>query len=155
MANNGYRMELRRHVEDVQRRFGDYNPTHFDMGLFDDDTLSDRALYFMTKLWRDATDRNYKSRIQNGAQGVQNNDEDRRMHLVLFKDGDGAYKMIDRYNYGRVVAVIKPGTDRLEFIGTKKDTSFFAGRQYGFNEIIKMAEDLDVLKDHPYKGRVK
>ncbi len=145
MANNGYRMELRRHVEDLQGRFGEYTPTQFDMGLFNDHTLSDRALYFMTKLWRDATDRNYR-----GLHNQQNDADNRRMYLVMSRGGDGSYKITDRYNHGNVVAIIKPGADKLEFIGTKRDITMLGGRGE-FSQIVKMAEDLDVLKDHPYK----
>lgn len=152
---SAYRSQLMGEIGDIQRGFGDYTPMKFDFGLFNDEKVSDKILYFVAKLWRDATDRNHGYRnALHPAENSENSSDHRRRHLVMSRDVDGSYKVIDKDNYGRVEAVIRPGVDKLEFIGTDEYIKKIGGRgEFGY--IVKMAEDLDVLRDHPYKRQME
>jgi hypothetical protein len=142
-----YRMQLRRHVADVQSRFGSYVRTPFETGILDDASLSDKAAYFLTKLWRDNVDMAYRMSQQPGAgyAGAQQDSwnaygDHKRRHLVMYKSG-GSYMMVDRTS-GDVEAIINPSRDRLEFIGSEYAINLMGGRER-FGRIVQIAEELD------------
>ena len=135
-----YRMELRRHVQDVQSRFGNYVRTPFETGILDDSSLSDKAAYFLTKLWRDNADMNYRiSQQTTPAMGYAGNE-----HMMLRRSGHG-YQVIDPYT-GRAKGFIVPHADSLDISGPSEITDKIGGRER-ISGIIKLIEDGDMFRN--------
>jgi len=145
--NTAYRSQLRREVEGIQNRFGNYVRTPFETGILDDSSLSDKAAYFLTKLWRDNVDMAYRMSQQPApAMGMsqQYNGRERKRHLVLSETGNGGYMLVDR-SIGSVEAIIHPHKNSLDYIGTDSSIRLLGGQMGQFGKIIEMAEDKDVL----------
>jgi hypothetical protein len=158
-----YRMELRRHVKDVQGRFGNYVRTPFETGILDDASLSDKAAYFLTKLWRDNVDMAYRmSQQQTPAAYAEMNPmgygyetgPKRKRHLIISATGNGSYMMVDRYA-GTVEAIIRPEKDKLTVIGDDDSISMIGGPKDRLHGIIDLAADFNLLYNHGQRPLAK
>ena len=141
-------MELRRHVAEVQSRFGNYVRTPFETSILDDSSLSDRAVYFLTKLWRDNADMAYKMSRQPapamGYTGMQPARYADNEHMILRRSGHG-YQVIDPYT-GRAKGFIVPHADSLDISGPSEITDKIGGRER-ISGIIKLIEDGDMFRN--------
>ena len=140
--SSGYRMELRRHVADVQNRFGNYVGTPFETGILDDSSLSDSAVYSKVKGWRDSVDMAYRSRQE--ASATTNMQHARRYyHIVPMRSGNDI-TFVD-VNGNGMVHVMKE-KDGYSLMGPSDMIEILGGRGLGA-QIFHMMQDGEYFHD--------